>query len=235
MESQEIANQARSRANRAYTRKRNEVLTAINAEDELELIIWRFEECKDLWKVVQQKHEEYISVIDQKDEELLDTEENWLIKVKQSFLELERTKLNYQKRQNQELHQSRLEEQEKEEERKKLNEDKKRQTEIQNAYKLREIEGASFYSQAEYLYEFLRSEGAKEKPILSTVKDTRDDLKKQLQICKGAHNAYMMLLDTQEIQKETKWSGELQRIFIDVNQKVGEILQEHVKPLYKKP
>ena len=58
MASQEAANQARSRANRAFTRKRNEVLTAINAEDELELIIWRFEECKDLWKTVQLKYEE---------------------------------------------------------------------------------------------------------------------------------------------------------------------------------
>ena len=196
MASQEAANQARSRANRAFTRKRNEVLTAINAEDELELIIWRFEECKDLWKTVQLKHEEYISVLDQNNEELLDNEENWLIKIQQSFLELERKKLNYQKRQDQESDQARLEEQKREDERKKVTENERRQDDIRNAYKLREIEGASFYSQAENLRELVKFEALKEKPVLSTIKDTRDDLKKQLDICKKAQNAYVILLVT---------------------------------------
>ena len=97
MASTEATNQAQSRANQVFTRKRNEVLSSIDAKDELKLIIWRFAECKDLWKTVQLKHEEYISMLDQNDKELIDTEENWLIKIQQSFLELEKTKLNYEK------------------------------------------------------------------------------------------------------------------------------------------
>ena len=82
MASHEAVNPVRSRAYHVLTRKRNEVLSAINTEDELELIIWKFEECKDLWETVQLKHE-YISMLYQNDEELLETEENWLTKIQE--------------------------------------------------------------------------------------------------------------------------------------------------------
>ena len=71
------------------------------------------------------------------------------------------------------------------------------------------------------------SEAKKEKPVLFTIKDTRDDLKKQLEISKRAQNAYVMLLDTREFGSATKWFGELQRIFTDINQRVGELLQKY--------
>ena len=61
MASQKVANEARSRANHAFTKNRYKALSAVNADDELELKIWRFEECIDLWKTVQLKQEEYIS------------------------------------------------------------------------------------------------------------------------------------------------------------------------------
>lgn len=126
MASQETVNPAQSRANHAFMKKRKKVLWAMNAEDGLELIIRRFEKCRDLWKTVQLKHKEYISVLDQNDKELLETEENLLIKIHQTFFALERTNLNNQKQQNHDSDQVRLEEQKREEEQKyaKLKRDK---------------------------------------------------------------------------------------------------------------
>lgn len=82
----------------------------MNAEDGLELIIRRFEKC----------------VLDQNDKELLETEENLLIKIHQTFFALERTNLNNQKQQNHDSDQVHLEEQKREEEQKyaKLKRDK---------------------------------------------------------------------------------------------------------------
>lgn len=78
MASQEAANEARSKANHAFARKRYKALLAANVDDGLELKIWRFEECTDLWKTVQLKQEEYISKI-------------CLIKMTNNYLRLKRT------------------------------------------------------------------------------------------------------------------------------------------------
>ena len=76
-------------------------------------------------------------MLDQNDKELLETEENLLIKIQQTFFALERTKLNNQKQQNHNSDQVRLEEQ--------------RQGDIRNPYKLREIEATLIYSQEKIL------------------------------------------------------------------------------------
>ena len=45
--------QNRARAHCAYMRKRNEVATAIAADDELDIVVWISEECKELSKVAE--------------------------------------------------------------------------------------------------------------------------------------------------------------------------------------
>ena len=61
----ESSEQNSARAHRVHMRKWNEAATAIAADDELDIVVWRFEECKKLWKVVESKHEDYISTLDQ--------------------------------------------------------------------------------------------------------------------------------------------------------------------------
>lgn len=62
-------------------------------------IIWRFEECEDLWKNIEKKHEDYINRLDQLHEtNLLQTQEAWLAEVQQSFLELKPMKAKHQKK-----------------------------------------------------------------------------------------------------------------------------------------
>ena len=90
-------------------------------------------------------------MLDQNDKELLETEENLLIKIQQTFFALERTKLNNQKQQNHNSDQVRLEEQKREEEPKKVHKIEKRQGDIRNPYKLREIEATLIYSQEKIL------------------------------------------------------------------------------------
>lgn len=89
-------------------------------------------------------------MLDQNDKELLETEENLLIKIQQTFFALERMKLNNQKQQNHNSDQVRLEEQ-KREEQKKVHKIEKRQGDIRNPYKLREIEATLIYSQEKIL------------------------------------------------------------------------------------
>ena len=45
----EAAEQNRGRAHLAFLRKQNKVTVAITADDERDMIIWRFDKCKDLW------------------------------------------------------------------------------------------------------------------------------------------------------------------------------------------
>ena len=77
-------------------------------------------------------------------------------------------------------------------ERDKVCENAKRQADICNAYQLREVKGASFYSQTENLKELAKSQATKGKPVLSLIKDTREDLKKQLEKCRRAQNTYVI-------------------------------------------
>ena len=90
--------QNRARVHCAYMRKRNEVATAIAADDEFDIVVWISEECKELWKVAESKYEDYISTLNQTNEELLQKQETWLAQVQQNFLELERMKVKYQKK-----------------------------------------------------------------------------------------------------------------------------------------
>ena len=45
----ETAEQNWGRAHLAFVRKQNKVTAAITADDERDMIIWRFDKCKDLW------------------------------------------------------------------------------------------------------------------------------------------------------------------------------------------
>ena len=97
--STETAEQNWARAHRAVEGKRKEVGTAITADNEMNEIIWRFEECEDLWKNIEKKHEDYINRLDQLHEtNLLQTQEAWLAEVQQSFLELKPMKAKHQKK-----------------------------------------------------------------------------------------------------------------------------------------
>ena len=74
---------------RAFVRKRNEVATVITAADEINIIIWRFAECKDLWENAETKHKDHTSTLDQSNEKLLQKQEAWVFEIQQDFLELE--------------------------------------------------------------------------------------------------------------------------------------------------
>ena len=76
-------------------------------------------------------------------------------------------------------------------ERDKVCENAKRQADICNAYQLREIKGASLNSQTENLKELAKSQATK-KTLLSLIKDTHEDLKKQLEKCRRAQNKYVI-------------------------------------------
>ena len=71
----------RARVHLAFVRKQNKVATAITADDEINIIIWRFKEYKDLWKNFETQHEDYISTLDQSFENLLQTQEAWFAEV----------------------------------------------------------------------------------------------------------------------------------------------------------
>ena len=73
-------------------------------------------------------------------------------------------------------------------ERDKVCENAKRQADICNAYQLREIKGASFYSQTENRKELAKSQATKGKPVLFLI----EDLKTQVEKCRRAQNTYVI-------------------------------------------
>ena len=93
---------------------------AITADDEIDIIIRGFEECKYLWKNIVTKHEDSISVLNQSNYNLLQMEEAWLIEVQWSFLELEQMKIKHQKKKKQQAKEIYHEQEKTDEERQQL-------------------------------------------------------------------------------------------------------------------
>ena len=127
----------RAKAHLAFVRKRNKVATVITADDEINTIIWRFKECKDLWKNVETQHEDYISTLDQSNENLLQTQEAWFAEVQ---------KIRHQKKKKQQTEEICHEQEKRDEKQLQLRQQQRRQDKVRNAYKVHKIEEAPFYS-----------------------------------------------------------------------------------------
>ena len=224
MATKDEAKQNRTSSRRAFTRKRKELIKTMEERDETEIITTRFEECKSLWKSVQENHEAYINLLDESDE-VMDAEEAWLEEVQNAFLEVERSKIRYLKEEQLKVEQKRYEEDQRNKEEQHIKkieqEEKQRQIEKQK----RDIEGTTFMQMIESIKELLKTEEEKESPLTSVIKDARNDIKKQLEKCKSAHTLYLTMLDEEISDLELEWIGKYQGIYMEVCKLAGEIIQ----------
>ena len=135
-------------------------------------------------------------------------------------------KIKHQRKKKQQAKEICHEQEKRDEEQQQLHQGQRRQDEVCNACKVRKIEEASFYSYVENLKDLASVESKKDAPVISIVKDTQDDLKQQLDKCKQAHNANLMLVNSAEMRSETSRIGNLQRDIIEVGKTVGVFLQK---------
>ena len=225
----DVAKQNRQRSNRILDRKIKEVTNAITEKDELELITWRFEECKDLWKDVQTTHEEFINLLSLNgdDEERIIEEEAWLEDVQKKFKEVERLKVRYQRDLQEERKRVEKEEEERLELEKRAQLKDDEATKINLAERKRALEEASFRNQADVITDHIGTEPMEEEsPATSMLRSLIKDLKIQLNSCKQAQNDYMMIVGAERVDDEIGWLGKLQKIYVDVSQRAAKYLPE---------
>ena len=92
---------------------------------------------------------------------MLQTQEAWLVKVQQSFLELERMEIKHQKNKKQQAKEICHGQEKRDEEQQQLRQRHRRQDEVRNTYKVREIEESSFYSYVQNLKDLISGESKK--------------------------------------------------------------------------
>eukprot|EP00794_Sanderia_malayensis_P021205 gene21205-23287_t len=83
----------RTTAKRLFTRTKNGLQNALDKQDDLEIIENRFIDLKDKFNKVQEKHEAYISFVDNVGDEFEEEEDEWINDIESTFEDMERRKV----------------------------------------------------------------------------------------------------------------------------------------------
>lgn len=221
------AKSARTAAKRIFNRNVKKVSDSIEEEDASSVVETRFQDLKRLWNDVQEKHEKYIAAIeDSKTSYNADAEDKWIdemdviyeniLRKNFAYLEvIEDAKLETEKQQR-EIY---------EEQENQLRKQKSDQA-IERAKQTRNIEETAFNQEVQNLESMLDLEAMKSSPAVSMLEMAQSELKKQLEQCKKAHGEYVVLLPPERYALEVTWITNLQRIYSQLSQKTGEIIQQ---------
>ena len=94
---------------------------------------------------------------------------------------------------------------------------------------IRTLEEFSFFEEVENLNQLLDSEQHKTNPAIDVIEGAQADLKKQFEMCKEAQRQLITILDIQSGQEEISWMKKINKIYSQINLKVGIFMQNHQK------
>ena len=215
----EAAKKSRSLAKKAFNHQRKSLEEAVDNGVLCKTVEKRYEEFKGTWKIVQQRHEEFSSYLEDKEDE----EDPWITELDTYYNDLEIKVDNYlescAKSEREEEERKSRELAEKEEEKAKLKEtalkDEEKRVKAENQMRSltdlfirRQQEGEKSQRSADHIMELL-SETNKDKfeYMAEALKEAALILNKRMEICDRIQEKYISsLLTEQDKQKEKEWS-----------------------------
>ena len=177
---------------------------------------------------IQEKHEDYVSLLDSIGEEFdKEEEDTWTNETESVYEDMERKKVAYVR-----AHEK-IEEKEMKFESNVIElevHDKKEEDNGKTVVKnknIRTLEKFSFFEDVENLNQLPDSEQHKTNPAIDVIEGAQADLKKQFERCKEAQRQLITILDIQSGQEEISWIKKIHKIYSQTNLKVGIFMQNH--------
>ena len=221
----------RATAKRLFTRSKNGIAAALQNNDDVAIIENRFSDMKKRFDGVIEKHEDYISLIE--DDDLTfneETEANWIAEVENEFSQMERDTHHYIKKCLSELPVN-IE---------LLNKSKVKNTvsdaceteddskQLKRAKNIRTLEKSNFSKEVELCEQLLSGIGEIcTKETIDTIKESQRDVKQQVEKCKTVQSNYISLLESDSIEDEIKWMEEILQAYSDLSHKIFTVTTTH--------
>ena len=179
---------ARSQAKRRFTRTCNNLQKAVDDDLILKTVESRYNDLKDAWKEVQQKHDEYMEQVTEESDE----EEEWINDLNKTYCEIEETADAY------------IEKKTKENESERKVEDEKKYTEELRIH--REQEGVKLMQHIDDIQKMIDQTTENKSDICEALKRGNKHLADRIATCERIHLKYITTIkDQQEREEEKDW------------------------------
>ena len=205
MATAQASKKCRATAKGLFTKARNNLIKVIDNGSYTEIVESTMADRKQTYLSVQEKHAEYISILDIDEND----QASWISSIDDEFDKSEEKKVFYVRK--------KIADKRNEDIKPKVGQSEDMQ---KQGLVMRKVEEAAFNSIHESLGNKILIQMDADGPMLDIVKEELSDLKKQLDACKLVHRKYIATL--YEIpEQEIKWVSNLQEQVLEMNTKVS--------------
>ena len=217
---------ARTTAQRLFTRANNAILKSMKSGDDVSLVERKFQELSSRYTSVQDTHEQYITAV----QDSVDYDESkfdeWFNEIEEVYTSTERMAHSYIKCATDDSSNKLLSAISSAEEEKKQT----IQTESEVCETLRDFERMEIVNEADKIRKLLRKKDDFDDNTLSRLlNEHQTDLKKQLERCKNAQAQYLSTLQRDDVQSELSWTDSIHDIYSEMTSIIAASLQK-LKP-----
>ena len=203
-------NSEREAAKRVFILMNNRFNKAIDDDLSAIKVQERFQDVKSAWEDVMKKHANRFRAEDTDESGANDIEKTWFQAIEREFELSEKNMENYVK-----IHP--LED---------VSKQAKVDINLKKAQKTCKFEENNLTS----IIEGLKTLCAKDEIVIHTTKEVQEEMKIQLERYRSAQREYVLLLDEDDtVNQELKRMGEMQQLFMDINLRVGEKIEQEKK------
>ena len=218
----DTSKKARATAKSLFTKTKKNLIRAIENKSDILIIEGRMEELKRMYNTAQEKHEEYMTLLNiGEGDEGYDQEDAWIEDVDKAFDEVEIKKVAYAKGQSAAIAQPSVEKDEQPAGVVQPNNHEKQYL------SMRKVEEIAFNSLHESVAAKIAEQMKVDEPITEIIKEELSDLKRQSEACKQAHHKYISTLSNPS-DEIISWAKPFQDKITKLTKDFSRIMQKKV-------
>ena len=213
----------RALAKGLFTKAQKSLRRVMEKKSDLEIIESRMSDVKRTYHEAQEKHQEYMNILNlDEEDDAFAQEDEWISKVEDEYDAIEEEKIAYVRNKEKESGAGKKGSEGKVDEKPAGASQSDQEKQLKS---MREVELQAFNTIHTSVKEKIEKQMKSDEPILDIVKEELSDLKRQYEACKQIHQKYIVTLVSIP-EPDIKWASNLQERVTKISSSVSNLLQK---------